>query len=520
MALHRRVGEALEAAHAGALDDYLPGLAHHFRAAADPDGAVEYAARAGQRALGQLAFAEAVDYFSQALEQSGDDRRLELLLSLGEAQQRTGDPVHRETLLRAGELAREQGDSEALARSAIANNRWFHSFSGWVDAERVSVIEAALQAVESDDLGLRARLLAILASELGFGPDHGLRQRVSTEALSLARRLGDAGTLGDVLARRWPAAAPSASEERQDEITELERVADELDDPVLAYWAALWGAFHALEVGDRSGFDAGVDSGAGLAEMLGQPLYRWAAGFTRSMQSRLAGELDEAEGRARLALEQAAGIVDAPHLYGANLFWIRYDQGRLDEMLEALRRGTARKHRNALTPAVLGVALCEVGRLGEAGTVFREMAADNFASLPGNFLRLYGLTLAAECCAHLDDTESTRLLYRELAPHGLLIAQAGGGLTGCVDHYIALLATTLGRLDEADVRFSSAAAAHERLGAPILLARTRLEWAQMLQNRGLPGDAGRAHELLHQALSTAGSLGLATIERRAVALLS
>ncbi|MGH8976034.1 MAG: ATP-binding protein, partial [Acidimicrobiia bacterium] len=34
-ALHRRVGESVEALHAGALDDYLPALAHHFRAAAD-----------------------------------------------------------------------------------------------------------------------------------------------------------------------------------------------------------------------------------------------------------------------------------------------------------------------------------------------------------------------------------------------------------------------------------------------------------------------------------------------------
>jgi class 3 adenylate cyclase len=523
MTLHRRVGEALETRHAGRLDDYLPSLAHHYRAAGDAARTVDYASRAGRRALSQLAFHEAVHYFSQALELAGEDQRLELLLLLGEAQQRTGDAGHRETLLRAGELAHERGEPQALARAAITNNRWFHSFSGWVDAERVAVAEAALEAIGGEDSGMRARLLAILATELSFGPDHELRMRLSTEAMQVARRLGDTDALGDVLARRWTVLSGADRQqhvELQDEITELKRVADELDDPVLAFWAALWGAFHALVRGDRSAFDADLETGARLADGLGQPLYRWTAGFSLSTQSRIAGELDEAERRARLAREQAAGIVDAAHLYGANLFWIRYDQGRLVEMIDSLRRGASREHRNPLTPVALGVALCEVGRRDEAEPVFRELAAGNFASLPSNFLWLYGLTMAAECCAQLDDVEGARrFLYEELAPHGPLVGWAGGGLTGCVDHYVALLAAGLDRLDDADTRFAQAAGVHERLGAPALLARTRLEWAQMLLKRAREDDGGRAHQLLGQALGTARELGLGTIERRAAALL-
>jgi hypothetical protein len=41
----------------------------------------------------------------------------------------------------------------------------------------------------------------------------------------------------------------------------------------------------------------------------------------------------------------------------------------------------------------------------------------------------------------------------------------------------------------------------------------------MLIARGEPGDAERARELLDQALTSARELGLANIERRAVALL-
>ena len=86
-------------------------------------------------------------------------------------------------------------------------------------------------------------------------------------------------------------------------------------------------------------------------------------------------------------------------------------------------------------------------------------------------------------------------------------------------HHLGLLSTTLGRYDEAETWFAAATATHERIGAPHWLARTRLEWAGMLLARRQPGDAERAHELLGQALATARQLGLANVERRAVALL-
>ena len=54
-------------------------------------------------------------------------------------------------------------------------------------------------------------------------------------------------------------------------------------------------------------------------------------------------------------------------------------------------------------------------------------------------------------------------------------------------------------------------------GAPVVEA---LEWARMLLTREEPGDADRARGLLGQALGTARELGLATVERRAVELMS
>jgi hypothetical protein len=100
-----------------------------------------------------------------------------------------------------------------------------------------------------------------------------------------------------------------------------------------------------------------------------------------------------------------------------------------------------------------------------------------------------------------------------------VVFTAGGSL-GAVAYYLAILAATSGDFYGAEHHFAKAAATHERIGAPHWLARTRLEWARMLLNRGRPGDAEQARELLGQALTTARERGLGNIERRAVQLLT
>jgi hypothetical protein len=82
---------------------------------------------------------------------------------------------------------------------------------------------------------------------------------------------------------------------------------------------------------------------------------------------------------------------------------------------------------------------------------------------------------------------------------------------------VGLLAATLGRFDEAGRHFAAACATHERIGAPIFLARTRYEWAKALLAGGQDGDALRARELLDEALEGAGRHGCAVLRRRAEA---
>jgi predicted ATPase len=102
--LHRKVAEAIEAAHAGRLDDQLPALAHHWARASTTSGdtarAADYARRAGDRALAQLAHDEAAAYYRSALElldaaegRADDPERLRLLIALGRPNAAPGTPT-------------------------------------------------------------------------------------------------------------------------------------------------------------------------------------------------------------------------------------------------------------------------------------------------------------------------------------------------------------------------------------------------------------------------------------------
>jgi hypothetical protein len=87
---------------------------------------------------------------------------------------------------------------------------------------------------------------------------------------------------------------------------------------------------------------------------------------------------------------------------------------------------------------------------------------------------------------------------------------AGGSVVlGSTDWALGILATTLGRYEDADGHFATAAELEERLGAPLFLSRTHASWARALIARGRSEDLERAQHLLEQAEESAGAEGIA-----------
>ena len=146
-------------------------------------------------------------------------------------------------------------------------------------------------------------------------------------------------------------------------------------------------------------------------------------------------------------------------------------------------------------------------------------AADGFASYPYDPNWLVGLCLYAETCGHVGDRVAAAALEPLLAPWTGQVAFNSATVWGFVARHAGVLDRVLGRHDRAVERLEQAEMRHERIGAPLWLARTRLDLGQALLDRAGRGDADRGRRLLERALESGERHGCATIAERAAALL-
>jgi class 3 adenylate cyclase len=523
--LHRRIGEALETVYAARLDHHLTALAYQFARAglAQRAKASAYAARAGDRALAQLAHNEAIGWYAEALvlfDSGGvadEGRRCDLLIALGEAQHRVGDRTARDTLLEAARGAQALQDSERLARAAMANHMGPGLVFRPVDAERIDLLHDALAVAPPGDSVVRARLMATLAAELANSPDHERRQQLVTEAVDMARRLADPVALAQVLSSAYVPfvelrGRPEQWEEMRRDLTEVSR---HLGDPTLEFWSVFAAWAGALMSQDLAGSLEMLDLMRWLGDDVGQPLLRWTAVYAQSGQSITAGRFAEAETLAHEAYElgAAAGIPDATRLLWSQLFWIRYEQGRIGEVLDVYARAGRRPGARAHTRVLLCVLLCELDRPEEARPVFEALAADGFAGV--HYPWIQSLAVMSKACAVLGTPDQCAYLCDRLAPHRALVPTFTITTIEPVAYHLGLLRTRLGRFAEAEADFDEAAGIAERMGAPHWRARVDLQRARMLAGRAAPGDAEQAVQAAEAALTAAETLGMARVAEQA-----
>ena len=153
----------------------------------------------------------------------------------------------------------------------------------------------------------------------------------------------------------------------------------------------------------------------------------------------------------------------------------------------------------------------------EALEVLAVDSATDFAEIAYDSNWLAGIAIYAEACGKLGDPDAAAKLHRLLAPWREHVAFNSATTWGLVERLLGNLDRVLGRYEEAEQELVRACQRHEQMGAPIWLARTRLDIARLLVARG--GEPARASRLLHQALGTARDLGCTGIERQALELL-
>ena len=529
---HRRVAEALEELCGDQPGSRVGELARHWIAASQPMDlarAVGYSHQAGDAALVALAPADALRHYAQALELlrrvDGPDPAvgLDLAIGLGTAQRQTGDAAFRQVLLDAAHRAADLGDAERLAAAALANDRGWYSSVGVIDAEKVAVLELALEHRSGDDPE-RALLLANLCSELTYGSPLERRQELAAEAVAIAGASGDGAVLVRVLNHVcYPLYVPQMLDELLVRTADALRRADSLGDAVLQFWSAYWRSCVVPMAGDVDEFDRCSALMRTLVDRLDQPMLHWSYLIQQTHRALIAGDTDEAERLAGVCLQVGteSGQPDAGTIFAMHLLGAHEQRGTADVLIPVIEeiRADMQDIAKAAVESALSSAYLDAGRLEDAHRILVGFAEGGF-ELPVDSVWLVSMTTYANVAIECGDRRAAGHLSALLEPWSERLSTNGGGSTnGPVSQFLGGLATVLGRYDEADSYFTRATAFNHRMRARFFAARTDLLWGRMLTVRGAPGDREKARALLTNAHSSARAHGYGGVERHSAAAL-
>ncbi|HEY4281125.1 MAG TPA: BTAD domain-containing putative transcriptional regulator [Conexibacter sp.] len=523
MHLHRAVAEALEAVHAPELGPQVAALAHHFFLAGAVAEAVDYATRAAERAMSELAYEEAARLYEMAAvaherEHDADASvRCELLLGLAAAQASANDMISaRETFVRAADLARTAGAAEQLARAALG-------LAGRDvvlpadDPRAVPLLDEALAAVGENGGVLRARLLARL------GCAGGMPSRVF-EAIDLARRLGDPATLA------WTLHARAFLMWSPDSVTELLALAEEMiaaaesaHDPEQAINGHLLRLELLVALGATPAAHDELAMAARLARELRLPYARWHVAVHETGLALLEGSFERADALIdqRRHLSTRASSAETNITAVVQRFPLLLEQRRLDELRPALSQIATANPTTSLFRCLLARLESEAGNHDAAREALVRLARDDWACVTRDTAWLLAVPLLAEVAWLLDDQDHASQLYDLLTPYASLVAVAPHVFSiGAVSRYLGNLAATLSRLDEAVHRLEQAAETNARIGAWPWAAHAKADHARVLLARQAPGDREHARELLREALAINQQLEMTASAEMAAALLA
>ena len=516
-AMHRRVGEALE--NLTDRDPPLAELAHHFlagAAAVEDDKAAHYAERAGQRAAEQLAYEDAANHFRAALaavELAGLDqeRRIPLLLAIGEATLRAGDLLAaREVFVKAAALARRAGRADLLAHAALGLGSGLDGFEiRLFDHIQITLLEEAVGCLGQEPSALRSWAMARLSVALTFAETETRRLQLAEDAAAIARKIGEPRALAYALAARGDATAgPEHIDDRFHAATEIIRLAAAAGDRGTELLGRRNRFIALLERGDISDVDAEIDSYEMVAAAIGQPLYQWYVPLWRGMRALMDGRLKASRAHGRNAA--AVGARARSHNAALNTEVLEWNtllkEGRWHEA------GRVLAHQLELADGIYGepfwVPLVPPrAHPVEARAALDRLGAHHFEELPRDAVWLAAMTYAADACGVIAHAAAAEQLYELVLPYRSRFAvdAIGAACYGSMSRPLGVLATVLGRRAQAEEHFGDALVAHRACGATALVAETLNDLGAALASFG---ESTRAQAVLDEARSLYRSLGM------------
>lgn len=520
--LHRRIGEVIEAMPDA--DRQVEALARHFLDAAT-DGqevkAASYALAAANQAIERAAFEEAAAWAERGIEalethQQGAD---ELLCDLWIARSTSdalaiGSEPGRNAARSAALRALSAGDGERLVAAAILMQEHTEGL-GAVDAECELLLREALLARGHDQDRLRAVLLSRLAQyHAACASDRASALAESAEAVAIARSLEDAGVLIEALTARCFALESYAGDHEGFAIAEELAALESRSTFNEFRRLSLVGGFR-FELGDRDGFEACVAEMASFPPMVREGLPSMYHLYWTAMSCLLDGKWSDFD---ELTTAPLTGHAVSLAAWAGQTYLGARERGCAGDLVSILQAGLAVNPNVPVFEAALCLHAAEGGDHDPARLLLRQWMRTGSDALPDDVARGIGLGLYAEAAVRLGDLDASALLQSHLNGFaGRILAIRAQITVGAADRYRAMLASLLGRFDEAETLFESALSIEEcGLRSPVLATRTRLWYGRMLADKG---DHDRARAMLRRALADAEDLGMAGVAAEARELL-
>jgi adenylate cyclase len=376
--LHGQAAAALEEGHAGRTDEILVELAEHYGRSADAAKAVDYLVRAGDRAAGLFAYAQASHDYRRALERvpATPDAAAQRALVL----EKLGDAAHAQGSLgeaRArwlGALALVSPGERPRQVAELHRKLGAACWDAGEPAEALAHLERGLAALKDDAVSPEgARLAQELARVHVRRGEHARATEWARRALELGERLG-ASDVVSLAYNTWGVALA-----RSGEVEEGATFVQKSLETALAHelGAAACRAYTNLAV-----MYAGIDSrrsraycedGLALARKIGDQLQQsWLQCALAGGHCMLAGDYDAGVRAAEAAVELDRRLGQRNHLpipliILAQVHQCRGDYERSDRVYrEALTVAEAVGEPQLLVPCYEGLATLAIERGDEA----------------------------------------------------------------------------------------------------------------------------------------------------------
>ena len=403
---------------------------------------------------------EAADLLRRAVEvqaadpEAGDREGFTLLAALADAERRACDWVRSRSVAHlALACARRLDDTDLLARAAIITSTdalWQSSADGVVDPVVTGALRDALDRLPDGDDPRRCRVMLALASEIYYSIGPAEREALAVEAVAMARRLDDRtltlwACLGAAIAV-WRAGTADLRHRLTSEAVDLAR---ELGD--------------GLSLASALTLRTVAESELGMVEEMSRGFVeaREQAARVRHLYSQVVLDGLEVSWLAmRGEHEEVARVVDHLTELGRSAVIPQYDealagammtmlvwQGLEAEMVPGLLALEAETFLPIATTTL--AVLCRAGRVEEAREHRRTHAAEVQRALDSDFwFSLLGWSMAAESALHLGDRELAAAAYERLVGlAGRPTCAGSGNVMGPVDFFLAMAAAATGETE-------------------------------------------------------------------------